>query len=77
MVIILKNLKKLRVEHNLTQLALQMKIGIDQALLSKFERGERVPTFDHMCTLADFFRTSLDYIADRTDVKEPYPRKET
>jgi len=75
MVIILKNLRKLRAEHNLTQVALQMKTGIDQALLSKFETGERVPTFDHLCILADFFHTSFDYIADRTDLKEPYPRK--
>lgn len=71
----LNNLKNLRLQNNLTQLAVQMKTGIDQALLSKFENGERVPTFENLCVLADFFKTSLDYLADRTNVKEPYPPK--
>ena len=40
----MENLKVIRLESNLTQLQLQMKIGIDQALLSKYENGERTPT---------------------------------
>jgi len=75
-VIFLKNLKKLRLDNNLTQLTLQMKTGIDQALLSKFETGERTPSFENLYILADFFHTSMDYLADRTDMKEPYPLKE-
>ena len=71
----MKNLKKLRMERHLTQLAVQMKTGIDQALLSKFETGERTPTFEALCLLADFYHTSLDYLADRTDSKDPYPPK--
>lgn len=37
------NLKLLRKSRGYTQIALQMKTGIEQALLSKFERGERIP----------------------------------
>ena len=37
------NLKKLRKDKGLTQLGLQMKTGIEQALISKYESGERVP----------------------------------
>ena len=33
------NLKKLRKEKGLTQLGLQMKTGIEQALISKYESG--------------------------------------
>ena len=40
------NLKKLRKEAGLTQIGLQMKTGIEQALLSKFENGERTPPTD-------------------------------
>jgi transcriptional regulator with XRE-family HTH domain len=58
----------------MTQLSLQMKTGIDQSLLSKYESGARVPTVENLTILADFFRTSLDYLADRTDVREPYPK---
>ena len=49
------NLKILRKQHNLTQLALQMKTGIEQALLSKFENGERVPPTETLLRLAEFY----------------------
>lgn len=61
------NLKKLRKSRNLSQIALQMQTGIDQALISKFESGERIPTTDTLVVLADFFGTNIDYLLDRTD----------
>ena len=61
------NLKKLRLERSLTQIALQMKTGIDQALISKYEKGERIPPTDTLMILADFFGVSMDYIMCRTD----------
>ena len=61
------NLRKLRREHNLTQVALQMHTGIEQALLSKFENGERVPPTESLLILADFYNVSIDYILCRTD----------
>lgn len=51
----------------MTQVQLQLATGIEQALLSKFERGERVPPTDTLITLADFYGVSLDYIVGRTD----------
>jgi len=69
------NLKDLRLKQNITQLALQMRTGIDQALLSKYENGERVPTVENLIILADYFDTSLDYLMDRTSQTKPYPRK--
>jgi len=61
------NLRKLRKEHNLTQVALQIETGIEQALLSKFENGERVPPTESLLILADFYNVSIDYILCRTD----------
>lgn len=61
------NLRKLRKEHKLTQVALQMKTGIEQALLSKFENGERIPPTESLIILADFYNVSIDYILCRTD----------
>ena len=68
----MKNLKTLRKERNMTQLALQMGTGIDQAVLSKFETGERMPTVENLMVLADFFDTSLDFLMDRTTVRTRY-----
>lgn len=64
------NLRKLRKENGLTQIGLQMKTGIEQALLSKYETGERVPTTDALIILADFYGVSIDYILCRTENPE-------
>ncbi len=64
------NLLKLRKAHNLTQLALQMQTGIEQALLSKFERGERIPPTETLLVLAQFYGVSIDYILCRTEKPE-------
>lgn len=61
------NLRKLRKDKKLTQVALQMKTGIEQALLSKFENGERIPPTETLVSLADFYDVSIDYILCRTD----------
>ena len=64
------NLKALRKSRGLTQISLQMQTGIEQALLSKFETGERVPPTDTLIQLADFYGVSMDYIMCRTDKPE-------
>ncbi len=64
------NLKQLRKERGLTQISLQMKTGIEQALLSKFENGERIPPTDTLMRLADFYGVSMDYIMCRTENPE-------
>ena len=64
------NLKILRKQAGYTQIAVQMKTGIEQALLSKFENGERVPPTETLIRLAEFYNVSIDYILCRTDVPE-------
>ena len=63
-------LKELRKSRKLTQVSLQMKTGIEQALLSKFENGERVPPTETLFRLAEFYGVSIDYILCRTDNPE-------
>lgn len=64
------NLKLLRKQAKLTQVSLQIQTGIEQALLSKFENGERVPPTETLMLLADFYGVSMDYIMCRTDNPE-------
>ena len=61
------NLKLLRKNKGYTQIEVQMKTGIEQALLSKFENGERVPPTETLIKLADFYEVSIDYILCRTN----------
>lgn len=44
-----------------------MKTGIEQALLSKYETGERIPPTDTLVILAEFYDVSIDYILCRTE----------
>lgn len=60
-------LKELRKSRGYTQIFLQMQTGIEQALLSKFENGERIPPTETLVRLADFYNVSIDYILCRTD----------
>ncbi len=61
------NLRTLRKSRGYTQIALQMKTGIEQSLLSKFENGERIPPTETLIRLADFYDVSIDYILCRTE----------
>ena len=68
-------LKELRKNRGYTQVSLQMQTGIEQALLSKFENGERIPPTETLVRLAEFYNVSIDYLLDRTNIKTPYPKK--
>lgn len=63
-------LKELRRGRGYTQISLQMQTGIEQALLSKFENGERIPPTETLVRLAEFYNVSIDYILCRTDKPE-------
>lgn len=47
-----------------------MDTGIEQALLSKFERGIRVPPTETLLLLANYYNVSIDYILKRTENPE-------
>ena len=63
-------LRELRKSRGYTQLSLQMQTGIEQALLSKFETGERIPPTETLIRLAEFYDVSIDYILCRTNNPE-------
>lgn len=71
----MKNIKRIRVLSEYTQLKVQMETGISQSILSKYERGDLMPTTENLIILADFYKTSLDYLMDRTDEVKPYAKK--
>ena len=66
-------LKLLRKSKGYTRISLQMHTGIEQALLSKFENGERIPPAETLLRLAEFYNVSADYILGL--IKTPRPLK--
>ena len=68
-------LKDLREDADLSQTALGNAIGIPQRTYSYYENGQRMIPPEVLSRLADFYKTSVDYLLERTDQKEPYPKK--
>ena len=64
---LIKRIKDLREDHDLTQMTVGKGIGISQRLYSYYERGERSVPPEILIALADFYKTSVDYILGRTD----------
>ena len=72
---IMNKLKELRREKGYTQIKMQLLTGIDQSDYSKLENGKRYFTFEQCKKLAQVLDTSMDYLANLTDEKKPYPKK--
>ena len=71
----MSRLSELRKERGYTQIKMQMLTGIDQSDYSKLENGKRYYTLEQLRKIAIALNTSMDYLAELTDQKEPYPRK--
>ena len=69
-----KRIRELREDHDLTQRQIAAILNITQPQYFRYEQGYRdVPT-DILITLADLYRTSTDYILDRTNNPTPYEK---
>lgn len=71
----MKNMKLIRVTKDFTQIKVEMETGISQSVLSKYERGDMLPTSENLIILAKFYGTSTDFLLDLTDTPTPYPQK--
>ncbi len=64
-----QRIKDLREDHDLTQAQIAEKLYMQREQYRRYETGERMPPFDFMIRLADFYQVSLDYLAGRSDQK--------
>lgn len=70
------NMRDIRKQRHFTLVYVQTETGIDHSLLSKYERGERMPSVENLMLLAKLYGTSLDYLMDLTDFEKNYPSQE-
>ncbi len=70
----MNRMKELREEKGYTQTKMHFLTGIDQSDYSKIENGKRFMTFEQCKRIAIALNTSMDYLAELTDEKRPYPR---
>ncbi len=69
----MSRLKELRLHKGYSQIKMQMLTGIDQSDYFKIETGKRYYTFEQCRKIA--LDTSMDYLAELTDGKKSYKRK--
>lgn len=69
-----QRLRDLREDRDLRQKDIAELLGITQTVYSRYERGFQTIPVQHLLTLADFYKTSADYILGRTNVTEPYKK---
>ncbi len=67
-----ERIRNLREDTDLTQAKLGKLINIPQRTYAYYESGERTIPPHVLCTLADFYKVSVDYILGRTDNSKPY-----
>jgi transcriptional regulator with XRE-family HTH domain len=62
----------MREDADLTQKQGAEYLMCDQSLYSKYERGERAVPLEIMIKLAQFYKTSVDFLVGLTDNRRPY-----
>lgn len=55
-------LKTLRLRHNMTQAQLSQKLDLTKSVISAYETGLRLPSYDVLIHIAQIFNVSTDYL---------------
>lgn len=62
-------LRQLRLENNMTQEDLSKKLNVSRATVGRYETDERFPDKDILKNIADTFNVSIDYLLERTNLR--------
>ncbi len=68
----LRRIRDLREDNDLTQTDIAKILNVTQRTYSRYENGERSLPLDQLIKLVEYYNTSVDYLLNRTDRKEPY-----
>lgn len=55
-------IKNLRLQKRLTQAELAQKLGVTKSVISAYETGLRMPSYDVLVQIARIFKVSTDYL---------------
>ena len=67
-------IRDLREDKDLSQKDIAKILHIHQTTYSDYELGNLNIPLTVLSKLADFYKTSIDYLVGRTDEKAPYPK---
>ena len=69
-----RRIRDLREDNDLTQQQVADHLHIGQNTYSQYETGHRQIPIDVLIALAEFYKTSTDYLLGITNCKKPYPK---
>lgn len=69
-------IRDLREDKDLTQAYMGKILNVSQRSYSGYETGERGIPIEILSKIADFHKTSVDFLINRTDVFDPYPKSD-
>lgn len=67
----MNRIKQLREENKITQIQLAEKLNKTQQTISLYENGTNEPDLDGYITLSEIFHCSIEYIAGKSDIRNP------
>lgn len=70
--ILSKRIKELRQEKNLTQRQLAEKANTTATSISAYEKGQKTPSIEVLCNIANALETSVDWLCGNTESKGNY-----
>lgn len=62
-----RRLQRLREKQRISRMVLAELCGLSKNAVARYERGERQPTIDAVCALAEHFQVSVDYLLGRDE----------
>ncbi|MBE9909001.1 MULTISPECIES: helix-turn-helix domain-containing protein [Enterococcus] len=67
-----QRIRDLREDNDLTQHQIATLLNISQSTYSRYENGELEIPIQTLINLANYYNTSIDYLVNLTDIKNPY-----
>lgn len=74
---IYRRIRDLREDADMTQTEIADILNISQRTYSRYENDERAIPIEILSDLAEYHKTSIDYLIGLTDEKRAYPRAHT
>ena len=71
---LIRRIRDLREDADLKQDVLSKYLNITQSTYSDYENGKINVPIEALIKISDFYKTSLDYLVERTNIKDPYPK---
>ncbi|CDF12195.1 dNA-binding helix-turn-helix protein [Mycoplasma sp. CAG:776] len=71
----MERLRDIREDRDLKQKDIAQILNVSQQTYSRYETNEISIDKESLIKLAQFYHTSVDYLLELTDERNPYPRK--